>query len=201
MRLVDVTGEAGMGKSRLVHQFRESIVSNNDFFLVGRCTADGGTTPFLPFVEIVKKAFSLPDSIDSAAVHERWLSGLAALGLDPDEHWPYLATLVGADAGSALGALDAEAIGVRTRASLRTTIQHTCRLMPTVLYIEDLHWIDSASLAVLSGLLETCVKERLLILVSRRPGSAQPWKPDSPCVVPIALSPLTDICVNNAMAH
>ena len=197
MRLIDVAGEAGMGKSRLIHSFRESATGDDAVFLGGHCSAEGGHSPFLPFVEIVKKSFGLIGLNDSAAVQTSLTEGLAALELPPGDHWPYLANLVGADTGGALAAVDSEAVGVRTRASLRTVLQQNCRRQPTVLYVEDLHWIDSESEAVVAGLIESCADQRLMIIATRRPEYRPPWLPEpSPSderarVASIPLTPLS----------
>ena len=197
MRLVDLAGEAGMGKSRLVHHFRERATGEDAAVVVGHCSAEGRSTPFLPFVEIVKKSFRLTDLRDAAGVRASLTRGLEALDLQPEEHWPYLANLVGADSGDVLASVDSEAIGVRTRASLRRVLQQSCRRRPTVLYVEDLHWIDSASEAVVTGLLESCADHRLLIIATRRPDHRPPWLTDAAAADPgspvtsVSLAPLS----------
>src|SRR5262249_37911498 len=59
MQLVDIVGEAGVGKSRLVHEFRLQLGGDGASVLFGACSADGAGTPFLPFIEVVRAAFGL----------------------------------------------------------------------------------------------------------------------------------------------
>ena len=54
LHVVDVVAEPGMGKSRLLHEFRQRIGKERAFILSGSCSPDGHQTPFLPFIEIVR---------------------------------------------------------------------------------------------------------------------------------------------------
>jgi class 3 adenylate cyclase len=54
---IDIVGEPGMGKSRLLHEFRQRIDKERVFILSGSCSSDGQQTPFLPLIEVVRGAF------------------------------------------------------------------------------------------------------------------------------------------------
>ena len=55
--VVDLVAEPGMGKSRLLHEFRQRIGKERAFILSGSCSPDGQQTPFLPFIEVVRGSF------------------------------------------------------------------------------------------------------------------------------------------------
>jgi class 3 adenylate cyclase len=57
LHVIDIVGEPGIGKSRLIYEFRQRIGSSRAFILSGSCSADGQRTPFLPFIEIVRGSF------------------------------------------------------------------------------------------------------------------------------------------------
>lgn len=59
VRVVDVVAEPGIGKSRLLHEFRHRIAADGAIILTGSCSPDGQQTPFLPFIEIVRDALLL----------------------------------------------------------------------------------------------------------------------------------------------
>jgi AAA ATPase domain len=59
LRLVDLVAEPGMGKSRLLHEFRQRIGSGRAFVLSGSCSPDGQQTPFLPFIEVIRGSFRI----------------------------------------------------------------------------------------------------------------------------------------------
>jgi Predicted ATPase len=54
LRVIDIAAEPGMGKSRLLHEFRQRVGKERAFVLSGNCSPDGQQTPFLPFVEVVR---------------------------------------------------------------------------------------------------------------------------------------------------
>ena len=57
LRVVDLMAEPGMGKSRLLHEFRQRVSKDRAFVLSGSCSPDGEQTPFLPFIEVVRGCF------------------------------------------------------------------------------------------------------------------------------------------------
>ena len=59
LRVIDIVAEPGMGKSRLLHEFRQRIGKERAFILSGSCSPDGQQTPFLPFIEVVRGSFQV----------------------------------------------------------------------------------------------------------------------------------------------
>ena len=57
--VIDLAAEPGMGKSRLLHEFRQRIGKEQAFVLSGSCSPDGQQTPFLPFIEVVRGSFQI----------------------------------------------------------------------------------------------------------------------------------------------
>jgi hypothetical protein len=57
VQVIDLVGEPGIGKSRLVHEFHERITDKRVFVLSGSCRPDGQQTPLLPFIDIVRGSF------------------------------------------------------------------------------------------------------------------------------------------------
>ena len=111
LRMVDVIGEAGIGKSRLIHDFWQRIECDKVFFLQGRCTSLGTTTPFLPLIDVVRTSFQMSDSSDRTDVELRLKRGLETLGIDVAETMPYLLNLLGFEVeGDRINALDSEVV-------------------------------------------------------------------------------------------
>jgi class 3 adenylate cyclase len=57
LRVIDIVAEPGMGKSRLLHEFRQRDGKSRSFILAGNCSPNGQQTPFLPFIEVVRGSF------------------------------------------------------------------------------------------------------------------------------------------------
>ena len=191
LRVIDIAAEPGMGKSRLLYEFRQRIGQEQAFILTGSCSPDGRQTPFLPFIEVVRSAFQVKSREAENDVVRKLKMGLTALGLNSPESLGLLLNMFGLNPpeGSLTG-LDGVLIGLRTRDLLQIMLEARCRLSPVVLLIEDLHWIDSASQEVLGEMVRGDTKLRLMILHTRRPEYAPTWL-DRPIVTGLGLEPLS----------
>lgn len=183
LRVVEIVGEAGVGKSRLVHELHERLGEGTPFFR-GRCRADARASPFHPFIDVVRSSFRLGGPGSGASVARRLSNGLANLGLAPEGRLPYLLNLLGetSETGEVAG-LDPEAIGVRTRAALHDILRERRRLSPMVLLIEDLHWIDAASEDFLRRLGEVDPDLPLLLICTYRPERESPWSGEAAATI------------------
>jgi class 3 adenylate cyclase len=150
--VIDLAAEPGMGKSRLLHEFRQRIGKDRAFVLSGACFPDGQQTPFLPFIEVVRASFRVSVGEAEQDIAQKLEVGLMALGLHSPRNLGLLLHLIGLKVpDDALAGLDGVLIGLRTRELLQQLLEARCRLSPTVMVIEDLHWIDSVSEEVLGN--------------------------------------------------
>ena len=190
LRVVDIVAEPGMGKSRLLYEFRQRVGKERAFFLAGNGSPDGRQTPFLPFIEVVRGSFQVQAGEAEAEITRKLDSGLNVLGLPSLENLGLLLNLLGLKPpeGSLTG-LDGVLIGLRTRDLLESLLAARCRLSPVVLLIEDLHWIDSVSQELLGKIIEDEADRPLLVLHTRRPEYAPPWF-DKPAGTALRLEPL-----------
>jgi class 3 adenylate cyclase len=189
LRVIDVVAEPGMGKSRLLHEFDRRF-GENGFVLSGSCSPDGRQTPFLPFIEGIRRAFQVEIGEAEREVARKLESGLDALGMRSDEHVGLLLNLLGLEppAGSLAG-LDGVLIGLRTRDLLHRLLEARCRQSTVVVLIEDLHWIDSVSEEVLGEMVGGSPTRRLLVIHTRRPDYEPAWL-GRPSVTTLRLEPL-----------
>ncbi len=188
--VIDLVAEPGMGKSRLLHEFRQRIGKDRAFILSGSCSPDGQQTPFLPFIEVVRGSFRISAGEAEKDIAQKLEMGLTLLGLHALRNLGLLLHLLGLKApdGSLTG-LDGVLIGLRTRELLQQLLEARCRLSPVVMVIEDLHWIDSVSEELLGTIIDSEAKLRLLLLTTRRPEYTPPWH-DRAAVNNLSLEPL-----------
>ena len=173
-RVLCVSGEAGLGKSRLVHEFCARRAREQAVVLRAHCAPNGRSTPFLPFAELVRSAFRISLDQDQAVVAARLARGLEVIGAGSADNVQYLLNLLGfVIGGDAFSKENAEAVGVRTRDLLLLLIEERCRASEVLLVIEDLQWIDAASEALLSRLLDQ--GSRLMGICTYRQPYAPPW--------------------------
>jgi hypothetical protein len=81
LRVIDVVADPGMGKSRLLYEFRRRIDKGGAFLLIGNCSPDGQQTPFLPFIEIVRGSFQVRAGEAKAEIARKLEMGLNVLEL------------------------------------------------------------------------------------------------------------------------
>jgi class 3 adenylate cyclase len=190
LRVIDVVAEPGIGKSRLLHEFRGRLGKEQAFTLWGTCSPDGQQTPFLPFIELVRNSFQVKAGEAEAEIVRKIEIGLNVLGLKSKENLGLLLNLLGLKPSQgALTGLDGVMIGLRTRDLLQNLVQARCRLSSVVLLIEDLHWIDSVSQELLGNIIDGDTNAPLLVLSTRRPEYEPRWR-DNPTVTSLRLEPL-----------
>ena len=189
-RVVDIVAEPGMGKSRLLHEFRQRIGKDRAFVLSGSCSSETQQTPFFPFIEVVRGSFRISAGEAEEDVAQKLEIGLKALGLHSVRNLGLLLHLLGLRVPEgALTGLDGVLIGLRTRELLQQLLEARCLLSPVVMIIEDLHWIDSASEECLGKIVDSEHKLRLLLLHTRRPEYTPTWL-DRADIIKLALDPL-----------
>ena len=175
-QIVSLIGEAGIGKSRLLFEFRQSLAAQPITYLEGHCLSYGSAIPYLPILDLLRAICRLVDFDSPDVVTEKIRTTLDAAGIDPLEAAPLLLQLLGIKSpadGSA--ALSPEAIKARTFETLHALLLKSTRSDPLIIAIEDLQWVDQISEAYLGSLADRVVGGRLLLVATYRPGYQPPW--------------------------
>jgi transcriptional regulator with AAA-type ATPase domain/tetratricopeptide (TPR) repeat protein len=190
-QVVGLGGEAGIGKSRLLFEFRKSLAGERVAFLEGRCASYGSAIPYFPVVDLVRMGCRIAESDTPEAIVAKVRAGLELVGMDPDEAAPYFHHLLGVKEGTErLAVLTPEAVQARTFEILRQTSLKSSRRRPLIVAVEDVHWIDSASDAYLAGLVESLPGAAILLVVTYRAEERPRWL-DKSYATHIALAPLS----------
>src|SRR5437588_315613 len=169
-KVVLITAEPGAGKSRLCHEFVER--SRGVALYRARALSHGRMLPFHAIVELGRALFGVDEGASAADVRGAVGRGLAsAPPVDPIALAFWLELLGAPDPALAPSELEPEARRMRLFQSFCDLIQARARREPTLLWVEDLHWLDPASEAALEML-----TERLLAPESAGPS---PFRPSS----------------------
>jgi predicted ATPase len=188
--IIGVVGEPGMGKSRLVYEFRRSVPEQAVTYVAGHCVSYGTATPYLPVVDLLQSYCSLRRTDPPDTIMATLYRCLQEVGMVPDAWAPYLLHLLGGQADTArFAALSPQALKARTSEALLGLLINGSRQRPLVLEIENAHWIDATSEAWLGSLVERMAGAPLLLLVTYRPGYRLPWVEKS-FVTQLSLTPL-----------
>jgi class 3 adenylate cyclase len=171
-----VVGEAGIGKTRLVAEIRDYVVSGDGDVLGADCLPYYANISLWPIAQMLERVLGLglaeePDRLGRLAEY------LTALGLEPDHNVPFLAPLIGiGDAeGYPAPKLDPAAFLDETLNRLAGWLGRLSGSRPRLLVVEDVHWADPSTLGVLGRLAHHPPRGVLTITTSRE-GSAVAWR-------------------------
>jgi class 3 adenylate cyclase/tetratricopeptide (TPR) repeat protein len=194
-QLVTVTGEPGVGKSRLVTEFRASLEGQKGAvsWRQGRCLPYGEGVTFWALGEIVKAHAGILESDGPDEASDKLALSLTALVSDSSERdWirSRLAPLVGARTPEAAGTVERE----ESFTAWRRFFEAMALESPLVLVFEDLHWGDPAMLEFVEHLVDWSTGVPLLVICPARPELYERrlgWGGGKKNSTTITLSPLT----------
>ena len=190
-QIVGIVGEAGIGKSRLLYEFRQSLDGEPVTYLEAHCFEYGRATPYLPMLEMIRQNCRIAESDSPGVIAGKIRFGLDQVGMAAEQWAPYLLHLLGVTEGTeALGPMSPEAIKARSFESLRQLALRGSQRRPVVFAIEDLHWIDSMSGELIESLVESLQGVRILLVGTYRPGYQPPWM-DRSDATQLAIGPLS----------
>ncbi len=191
-RLVVLTGEPGVGKSRLLHVFREELSAEMHHQLDCFCSPYHGSSALYPVTEMLRARLRLSEDADPRLQLERIRASLIEHRADSDGALPLMAQLLGIppEAGYSPVALHPLTQKQRTLDILLALILVPTERRPTLLVIEDAHWVDPTSLELIGALMERLTDRRLLVLMTARPAFRPPWQPRA-SLIPLTVSDLS----------
>lgn len=173
-RVLGVVGEAGIGKSRLCFEFAEDCRRKGIRVFEARVLAHGRATPFQPVLELLRDFFGIKPKDATEAARQRVKERFAGLS-DSDPILQHLLEFLGlSDPKTATSTADPKTRKLQLLEFIRTLVRSGPRDVPTVVIIEDLHWIDPASEEFVEALADAVVGTTLLLIVNFRPGFTAP---------------------------
>ncbi|HVL89361.1 MAG TPA: adenylate/guanylate cyclase domain-containing protein [Actinomycetota bacterium] len=190
--VVCVTGEAGVGKSRLCADAASRVRPRGVRSLVARFPS-AGSVAYGPYRDLVRSVAGI-ESGDPAARAARALQRTcAALGLEAAE--PYLARVAGLPGDTAVR--DPEAVRRGVHEAFVALIDALVATSPLALTIEDFHWADESSAALTEEIAAMTAARPLALLLTARPEAramldAIAMRGEASSRLPIALDPLDD---------
>ena len=183
---IAVVGEAGLGKSRLIAEWRRQAVASADEpplrWVEGRCLSYGSTMAHHLSTEILRGLIGItPEATpaESAAALQAALGRV--LGTEADDVYPFLAHLLGLELGEEAAArvkyLDGPALQSRYITSYNRLIRGLCAEGPLVIVCEDLHWADPSSVELGRQILPIVGEVALIVALVMRPEKDSPgWR-------------------------
>ncbi len=177
-----ISGEAGIGKSRLAAEIRDVATARGGDPLVAGCQPYYSNIPLWPVATMLERFLGLerfpePGTDADDARLGRLVAHLAEIGVDPAPTVPLLAPLIGIDdpPGYEIPTLDATTRLLQTFAAVIGWLSRLAVVRPRLFLVEDLHWADPTTLVLLSIMAEAPPPGILTVLTTRDAPSI-PWR-------------------------
>jgi class 3 adenylate cyclase/tetratricopeptide (TPR) repeat protein len=187
---VGVVAQPGIGKSRLYHEFAQRCRGEGLEIFEAQGQAHGKSIPFMPILQMLRSFYGIADQDPEQLAREK-IAGRSLL-LDPAfaDDLPLIFDFLGVpDAERPAPRMDPEGRQRALADFLCRLVGNPARRKILVLVIEDLHWIDGGSQAMLEGLVGGMDGTPTLVLVNYRPEYKPAWA-GSPRYETIELQPL-----------
>jgi class 3 adenylate cyclase/tetratricopeptide (TPR) repeat protein len=189
-QLAMLVGEPGVGKSRLVAELLGAAAEDGWRALNGACVSYGTPTPYLPVRTLLVAYFQVEDEDDARRIREKVAGRLLALDTTlATAVSPILALGNVANEDAEWAALEPSARRTRIFRAVRDVLLKESERAPLLLTVENLHWADSETQALLDYLAEQLRTARVLIVVSARTEYRHDWPAGAP-VTELLLDPL-----------
>ncbi|HKR47727.1 MAG TPA: adenylate/guanylate cyclase domain-containing protein [Paraburkholderia sp.] len=180
-QVVAVVGDAGVGKSRLFHEFKERS-RRGCLVLETFSVSHGKAFANLPLIELLKNYFQITAQDDERGCRERVMGKVLTLERGFEDLVPYLLYLLSiCEAGSALAEMDPRIRRDRTLNAITQLLARESCNQPIALLFEDLQWLDRETEAFLAYLLDHVPGTRILLLVNYRPEYQPGWQHANHC--------------------
>ena len=175
-QVVLIAGEAGIGKSRLVFEFRQQLSASEVDWFEGRALSFGQSMAFHPVIDLLKRYLGIEDGDSEADIIEKLDRASQSLDERVRESLPYLRYLLAVDPGDeAVQRMDPQLRRAGLFDALQLFLLSASAIRPLILVLEDLHWQDQATEDFLASFIDSLPTSRVLCLLTYRPGYTPPF--------------------------
>jgi len=175
-QIVGLVGDAGVGKSRLLIEYKSKLPFGEFTYLEGQCFQYGGNTIYLPILSIIKSHFDIKDDDSELTIKTKLEDKINALDESTKDAIPPLQHLLSLtvddkDFAESEPKLKRE----RIFESVRNILVKESERQQLVLVVDDVHWIDQSSEDFLDFLIESLPNTHILLLLIYRPEYKHQW--------------------------
>lgn len=175
-QLFSITAEAGVGKTRLLYEFRKKMANEIVTFRESRCLSYNRGEGYYPITEILKSTFDIHEGDDDFKIREKVGSGLKLLDIDDESIIPYLLELFSVqDSGVDKLLIPPDQKQLKFKEMFKLITLKGSEQRKLIIVIEDLHWIDKSSESALQDLFENIAGSRVMLILTYRPEFIYSW--------------------------
>jgi tetratricopeptide (TPR) repeat protein len=173
---LSIMGEAGVGKSRLLYEFKNEVADKDVTFLEGRCLPYSRGVAYHPIIDCLKSTFDIREGDDDTQITDKVKRGLALIKLEEANTLPYLLDLLSVkDTGIDSLSMSPDARRDRTMTAITRLVLKGSESRPLIVAIEDLHWVDKSTEETLKLWLSSISGARVLMIFTYRPDYLHTW--------------------------
>jgi class 3 adenylate cyclase/tetratricopeptide (TPR) repeat protein len=173
---ISIISDAGIGKSRLLYEFRKAVTNEYVTFLEGRCLSYSRNVAYHPVVDVLRANFDIQDNDTDKDIREKVTRFLKAVRVDEATTLPYLLELLSVkESGIDKIPMSPEARKDRTLEALKRITIKGSEVRPLIMAIEDLHWMDRSSEDAFKELLESISAAKVFLIFTYRPEFVHTW--------------------------
>ena len=170
-QVVTIKGEAGLGKSRLIYEFLKEINDEKIIILEGRCQSYGVSSPYLPFLDALRKDLGMRTEDTPAELHEKVVSRLTVMDSSLERYIPVFLHLLSIP--SEKYPLPEELKGEKLKQEIEEGLVLINTLnkkqLTKVWILEDWHWVDDASNETFMRHMDIMASLQMMVVLLHRP--------------------------------
>jgi len=173
--VINIIGKAGIGKSRLMAEIRQTELVKDIALFEGRALSSGINLSFHPIIQIIKSWAGINEEDTTEEAKAKLESNINRINPEAfDEIFPFIATMMGyrleGKAKERIKDIEGEALEKLILKNMRDILSRAATIRPFVIVIEDAHWCDISSIIFLESLFKLVQKQRILFINVLRPG-------------------------------
>lgn len=200
-QVVFIAGEPGIGKSRLLFEFRRRL-GEAATWLEGHCISFGRSIAFYPLIDLLKRNFRIEENESEEVITSKIERGVLFIGEELRPTLPYIRYLLSVDPGDpAVLSMDPQLRRGEIFEALRRLLLRAAERRPQVVVFEDLHWMDRATEESLQLVADSIAASPVLLILTYRPDYHHPFgeRTYHTRIAPDNLSSLASIQMAQAM--
>ncbi len=175
-QVVGIVGEAGVGKSRLLLEFRNKLAQGEYLYLEGRSLHYGSSMPYLPVLDALRSYLGIKEGEQESVIKERMMKRIVGSDENLTRCLPPLQELFSLKVDDdEFRRLEPKEKREKTFEALRDIFIRGSQSKPIVLAIEDLHWIDRTTEEFLDYMIGWLPGAHILLILLYRPEYTHQW--------------------------